>query len=62
MNSNINSNIINHLQWPRKWIHGCPGEPSIQVHQIYNGLYVFRQSKQVHFEGNFMYMIVGTEK
>ena len=31
----------------------------MQVHRAFEGLYVMRQSKQVNFEGNFLYLVVG---
>lgn len=47
--------------WPVQWVHGCNSEPKIQVHRLSEGFFVLRQSKRVNFEGNFLYLIVGSE-
>ena len=48
---------------PEKWIDGTDeNEPSIQIHAYNKDLFILRQSKRVHFEAPFMYLIFGNEK
>lgn len=43
----------------QRWIHGAPGEPSLQVQAAAPGLWVLRQSKASNFEAPFLYLIAG---
>jgi hydroxyacylglutathione hydrolase len=49
------------------WIHGATSrrrcdDPPIQVHAFDGRTYVLRQSKAVHFEAPFMYLLLGNER
>jgi glyoxylase-like metal-dependent hydrolase (beta-lactamase superfamily II) len=49
------------------WIHGAPSrrrstDPAIQVHAFDPHTYVLRQSKRVHYEAPFMYLLFGNER
>lgn len=51
--------------FPAMWINGgpnCGSEPSIQVHQFNDDMYILRQSLCTDFEGPFMYLIFGEDK
>jgi hydroxyacylglutathione hydrolase len=49
-----------------RWIHGANcganGDPPFQVHKLDEDTFVLRQSKCVTFEGNFIYLLFGTQK
>jgi len=50
-----------------RWIHGAPSrrrrtDPPIQVHAFDEHTYVLRQSKAVHYEAPFMYLLMGNER
>jgi hydroxyacylglutathione hydrolase len=50
-----------------RWIHGSPSkdsntDPLIQVHSYDEHTYILRQSKTVHFEAPFMYLMFGNER
>jgi glyoxylase-like metal-dependent hydrolase (beta-lactamase superfamily II) len=49
------------------WIHGAPAgggdtDPPIQVHAHDEHTYILRQSKTVHYEAPFMYLLFGNER
>jgi hydroxyacylglutathione hydrolase len=49
-----------------RWIHGAPdcersSDPPLQVAAIDDTTFVIRQSKCVHFEAPFLYLLLGTE-
>jgi glyoxylase-like metal-dependent hydrolase (beta-lactamase superfamily II) len=44
------------------WNHGAPGEPAIQVHRYDAGTVILRQSKRVHYEAPFMFLLFGAER
>ena len=49
------------------WIHGTPGrggapEPRIQVHYYDDHTVILRQSKSVHYEAPFLYLLFGNER
>jgi glyoxylase-like metal-dependent hydrolase (beta-lactamase superfamily II) len=53
--------------FPLTWIHGCPDcatcdDPPIQVHQYDEDTFILRQSKCLHFEAPFMFMMFGAER
>ena len=50
-----------------KWIHGSPdgslsSDPPLQVHAVDKDTYILRQSKGLHFEAPFLYLLFGTER
>ncbi|HKI06681.1 MAG TPA: MBL fold metallo-hydrolase [Thermoanaerobaculia bacterium] len=50
-----------------KWIHGAPdcalsSDPPLQVHAFDKDTYILRQSKCLHFEAPFLYLLFGTER
>jgi hydroxyacylglutathione hydrolase len=50
-----------------RWIHGAEdpakgSDPPIQVHRYEPATYILRQSKAVHFEAPFLYLLVGTKR
>lgn len=54
-----------------RWVHGArdkgPADaaaagPPVQVHAVDQRTYVLRQNKTLHFEGPFLYLLVGTER
>lgn len=47
---------------PRRWVHGAPGEPTLQVHAAAPGLWILRQSKASNFEAPFIYLIAGKDR
>ncbi len=53
--------------WDVNWIHGAPdcsasSDPSIQIHPYNEDTFVLRQSKCLHFEAPFLYLLFGEEK
>lgn len=49
-----------------RWIHGAPdcersSDPPLQVVAVDDATFVIRQSKCVHFEAPFLYLLLGTE-
>lgn len=49
------------------WIHGSQDcalntDPLLQVHRHTQGTYIFRVNKCFNFEGNFLYLLFGTNK
>jgi hydroxyacylglutathione hydrolase len=44
------------------WIHGAPGEPPIQTHWYDERTVILRQSKSVHYEAPFLYLLFGSER
>lgn len=47
---------------PERWVHGAPGEPSLQVHEAAPGLWILRQSKASNFEAPFLYLLAGDRR
>ncbi len=52
---------------PKAWIHGCPkdmvsSDDALQVHWYNEDFVILRQSKSIHFEAPFLYLIFGQEK
>jgi glyoxylase-like metal-dependent hydrolase (beta-lactamase superfamily II) len=45
-----------------RWIHGDEDDPPIQVHRYDEHTYVLRQSKRVHYEAPFLYLMFGNER
>ena len=50
-----------------RWIHGAPDcddsdDPPLQVVAVDDDTFVIRQSKCVHFEAPFLYLLVGSER
>jgi glyoxylase-like metal-dependent hydrolase (beta-lactamase superfamily II) len=50
-----------------RWIHGAPSrrrsaDPPIQVHAFDEHTYVLRQSKAVHYEAPFLYLLFGNDR
>jgi glyoxylase-like metal-dependent hydrolase (beta-lactamase superfamily II) len=50
--------------FPREWIHGAPdcgthGGPTFQVYPFDDSTFIIRQSKCTHYEGPFLYLLVG---
>jgi hydroxyacylglutathione hydrolase len=50
-----------------RWIHGVPPGaretgPAIQVHTINERTFILRQSKAVHYEAPFMYLLLGADR
>ncbi|GAB3434066.1 MBL fold metallo-hydrolase [Flindersiella endophytica] len=45
-----------------RWIHGAEDDPPIQVHRYDEHTYVLRQSKRVHYEAPFLYLMFGNER
>jgi glyoxylase-like metal-dependent hydrolase (beta-lactamase superfamily II) len=50
-----------------RWIHGAPSrrrtsDPPLQVHAFDEHTYVLRQSKSVHYEAPFVYLLLGNER
>ena len=50
-----------------RWIHGSPSkgpgtDPLIQVHRYDQHTYVLRQSKSVHYEAPFIYLLFGNDR
>jgi hydroxyacylglutathione hydrolase len=44
------------------WIHGVRGEPAIQVHRYDEHTVILRQSKSVHYEAPFLFLLFGNER
>jgi hydroxyacylglutathione hydrolase len=44
------------------WIHGVRGEPVIQVHRYDEHTVILRQSKSVHYEAPFLFLLFGNER
>jgi glyoxylase-like metal-dependent hydrolase (beta-lactamase superfamily II) len=44
------------------WIHGAPGEPSIQIHRYDERTVILRQAKSVHYEAPFLFLLFGDER
>ncbi len=49
---------------PGKWINGadCETEPDYQVHAYSDDFFIIRQSKCLHFEAPFLYLIFGDDR
>lgn len=45
-----------------RWIHGDEDDPPIQVHRYDEHTYVLRQSKRVHYEAPFLFLLFGNER
>jgi hydroxyacylglutathione hydrolase len=50
-----------------RWIHGAADcdastDPMLQVHRHSQNTYILRESKCYNYEGNFIYLLVGTER
>jgi hydroxyacylglutathione hydrolase len=49
-----------------RWIHGSPPggpvDPPIQVHAVNAATYILRQSKDVHYEAPFLYLLCGRDR
>lgn len=49
-----------------RWIHGSPPggppDPAIQVHRVDDGTFIMRQSKDLNYEGPFLYLLCGAER
>jgi hydroxyacylglutathione hydrolase len=45
-----------------RWIHGAPGEPTLQVHAYDDRTFILRQSKAVTFEAPFLFLLVGDDR
>jgi hydroxyacylglutathione hydrolase len=49
-----------------RWIHGSPpggpADPAVQVHQVDDGTFIMRQSKDLDYEGPFLYLLCGAER
>lgn len=45
-----------------RWVHGARGEPQIQAHAYDEHTYVLRQSKTVHYEGPFLFLLFGDSR
>jgi hydroxyacylglutathione hydrolase len=50
-----------------RWIHGSPSrrrstDPAIQTHRFDEHTYVLRQSKSVHYEAPFIYLLLGNAR
>lgn len=55
-----------------RWIHGSPpggkgargaqADPLVQVHEVDEGTFILRQSKDVNYEAPFLYLLCGTER
>ena len=53
--------------WDVSWIHGAPDckdsvDPPIQIHAYNEDTFVLRQSKCLHFEAPFLYLLFGDNK
>lgn len=50
--------------FPEPWICGlaCDEDPPIQVQRFGEGLVVLRESKCIHFEAPFLYLLLGSER
>lgn len=44
---------------PAQFIHGAPGEPTLQVHEAAPGTWILRQGKASNFEAPFLYLVAG---
>jgi hydroxyacylglutathione hydrolase len=54
--------MIGHF--PPSWIHGAPDcrgfdGPAFQVHPFTDSTFIIRQHKCLHFEGPFLYLLIG---
>jgi hydroxyacylglutathione hydrolase len=45
-----------------RWIHGDPDEPLIQVHRYDEHTHILRQSKAIHYEAPFLYLLFGNDR
>jgi hydroxyacylglutathione hydrolase len=49
-----------------RWIHGSPpggpADPPIQVHEVDAATFILRQSKDVHYEAPFLYLLCGQNR
>lgn len=53
--------------WEVSWMHGAPdcndsSDPPIQIHPYNEDTFVLRQSKCLHFEAPFLYLLFGEQK
>ncbi len=63
-------NSIEHIKsgtLPDRWIHGSPSgtanlDPPIAVHEYNEDFFILRQSKAIHFEAPFLYLICGLNR
>jgi glyoxylase-like metal-dependent hydrolase (beta-lactamase superfamily II) len=44
------------------WVHGARNEPAIQVHAYDEHTVILRQSKRLHYEGPFLYLLFGNDR
>ncbi len=44
------------------WVHGAPEEPPLQVHRHDEHTFVLRQSKNVSYEGPFVFLLFGENR
>ncbi len=44
------------------WVHGAPDEPPLQVHRHDEHTFVLRQSKNVSYEGPFVFLLFGENR
>lgn len=54
-------------EFPKAWIHGSMegainSDPPLQVHAYSDTFIILRQSKAIHFEAPFLYLILGRDK
>jgi glyoxylase-like metal-dependent hydrolase (beta-lactamase superfamily II) len=54
--------VLHEFAVPKRWVHGAPGEPSLQVHEAAPGLWILRQSKASNFEAPFLYLLAGDRR
>ncbi|MEV6520376.1 MBL fold metallo-hydrolase [Longispora sp. NPDC051575] len=45
-----------------RWIHGAVDEPAIQVHHYDEHTVILRQSKAVHYEAPFLFLLFGNDR
>ncbi len=44
------------------WVHGAPDEPAMQVHRHDEHTFVIRQSKNISYEGPFLFLLFGESR
>jgi glyoxylase-like metal-dependent hydrolase (beta-lactamase superfamily II) len=58
--------VATHAALDVQWIHGTPPggpkDPPVQVHKVDDGTFILRQSKDLDYEGNFLFLLCGAER
>jgi glyoxylase-like metal-dependent hydrolase (beta-lactamase superfamily II) len=59
-------NVVTQTALDVQWIHGSPPggpkDPPVQVHQVDEDTFILRQSKDLNYEANFLFLLCGEQK